>query len=363
MNLKREILIVPDKFKESLSGSEVADAIEVALENKKNHIVKLPLADGGDGSYDVLKGTLSEGYDVIAVDTFDPLMRPMKADMLLFSQNGVKTAFIEMAKCCGLVLLKNEEKNPEKTTTFGLGIMLRRAIELGSEKIIVGIGGSSTNDGGEGMLRALVSEKLVDGYDERHLKRIFERVKRDVKIDIKVACDVTNPLLGTNGATLVYATQKGADKEMIKRLEKRMEKYVRASQNYVEELGTIPGGGAAGGVGAAFYGFLGADLVPGWKLFSEITSLEEKISKADIVITGEGRLDMQSLSGKLVDGISFLCRKYKKKLYVVCGENMLSKDQIKDAGIFDVFSILEIEPNRNKAISNARQLIEKHFSL
>lgn len=330
------ILIVPDKFKGSMRADEVADAIESALRRillggRNLEIEKVPLADGGDGSLDVMERALAGRCSRVEIDTVDALMRPLKAPLLLF--NDGRSAFIEMAKVCGLAMLSPEERNPEKTTTYGLGLMIVAAVSAGCSEIVIGIGGSSTNDGGEGLLRAV---DKAGGCPAA----------------ITVACDVDNPLLGPDGATMVYGPQKGADAAMLERLERRMEQF--AAQAGLDT--TVPGGGAAGGVGAALYK-LGARLVPGWKIFSRMVGLEEKISRAESVITAEGRFDSQSLSGKLVDGVLTLCRKYRKKPVVVCGQNTLKREIWKKAGIGDVYSLRDVEKDIRRCIASGAEIL------
>ena len=330
----RNILLVPDKFKGSLTASGVADALEVAIRRhlvggREAQIVKLPMADGGDGSMEVVEAALNGACQRVAVDTFDALMRPIQAPELLFDEG--RGAFIEMANVCGLAMLAPEERNPEKTTTYGLGVLIAEAVKRGCEKIVVGIGGSSTNDGGEGLMRALE-----------------ERPTPARRPEIVVACDVDNPLLGPNGATMVYGPQKGADAAMLERLERRMERW--AAEAGLDTA--LPGGGAAGGVGAAF-AKLGARLVPGWQLFGEMACLEEKIDAADFVVTGEGRFDGQSLDGKLIWGILSLCKKYKKKPIVVCGQCTLPATVWKKAGIADVYALSEVEADTQRSIAEA----------
>ena len=334
----RNILIVPDKFKGSLSAEGVADALEGAVRRfmvggERARIEKCPMADGGDGSMEVVEAALGSRCERVGVDAFDALMRPLLAPMLLI--DGGKQAFIEMAKVCGLAMLASEERNPEVATTYGLGVLLAEAIDRGCEKILVGIGGSATNDGGEGLLKAL---------EERC------GVKPGVKIT--VACDVDNPLLGPEGATMVYGPQKGADAAMLERLERRMERF--AAEAGLDTA--LPGGGAAGGVGAALHK-LGAELVPGWKLFGEMADLEEKIARADFVVTGEGRFDAQSLDGKLATGILTLCKKYGKKPVVVCGRCALPPSVWRKAGIADVFALSEVEPDVRRSKAEAARLL------
>ena len=365
----RNILLIPDKFKGSLSAREVADSLESAIRRqtvggKQAQILKLPMADGGDGSMAVVEAALGAEAERVMVDTFDALMRPIQVPILLF--NGGRKAFLEMAQVCGLAMLAPEERNPEKTTTYGLGILLAAAAAHGCEEIIVGIGGSATNDGGEGLFRALDDaasipqrvrtfsmqaqalgiERTCRSTRPAHSRRVIEGVK------LVVACDVDNPLLGPRGATMVFGPQKGADAEMLERLERRMERF--AAEAGLDTM--LPGGGAAGGVGAALHK-LGARLVPGWELFGEMVGLEEKIAQADIVITGEGCFDSQSLDGKLISGVLSLCRKYKKKPVVVCGRCALPASVWKKAGIGDVYSLGEIEPDPDRSMKEAGALL------
>jgi len=347
----KNILIVPDKFKGSLSASGVADALEVAVRRHlvggaDARIVKLPMADGGDGSMEVVEAALGAACRRVMVDTFDALMRPLQAPILLFDDG--RGAFIEMAKVCGLAMLSPEERNPEKTTTYGLGFQLAEAIDRGCSKIVIGIGGSSTNDGGEGIYKAL--------WERTGVRRPGNPLPKGVKLT--VACDIDNPLLGPNGATMVYGPQKGADPAMLERLERRMERWA-------EEAGldtAMPGGGAAGGVGAAL-AKLGAKLVPGWQLFGEMAGLEAKIAEADHVITGEGRFDSQSLDGKLIWGVLSLCKQYKKKPLVVCGQCTLPPSVWKKAGIADVYTLTEVEPDTARCKSEAAALLSGRRTL
>lgn len=345
----RNILIVPDKFKGSLTAAEVADALETAVRRQfvggpQAQIVKLPMADGGDGSMEVVEAALQGRCRRMSVPTVDPLMRPIEAPILLFDND--RQAFIEMAKVCGLAMLAPEERNPEKTTSYGLGILMAAALDLGCRHITVGIGGSATNDGGEGMLRALGFERTCRSTRPAHLRSLFERAK------LTVASDVDNPLLGPSGATMVFGPQKGADAAMLERLEQRMEQF--AAEVGLDTL--LPGGGAAGGVGAALH-LLGARMVPGWQLFGEMAGLEEKIAAADFILTGEGRFDSQSLDGKLISGILTLCKSYKKKPIVVCGRCSLPASVWKKAGIGDVYALGEVESDPKRSMAEAAPLL------
>ena len=351
--VKRRILIAPDKFKGTATALQVADALEAAIlrncvqrEAEHLEIVKLPLADGGDGSLAILESTLSRrgaNPERIEVETFDALMRPCRAPILLCGD----TAFIEMAQVCGLAQVEMELRNPEKTTTFGLGVLIRKAVELGVRRIVLGIGGSATNDGGAGMLCREPGRDVTDG----DLSWVDEHIRG--KIEIQVACDVRNPLLGIDGATMVFGPQKGADAAMLERLERRMEAF--AARIGLDPL--LPGGGAAGGVGATLHARYGAQLIPGWQLFGRWVDLEAQIAAADAVITGEGRFDAQSLNGKLIDGIAQLCRQHRKPLTVVCGRSTVPWKVWRKAGITDIYTLQEIEPNPSRCYHGTRTLL------
>lgn len=311
------ILLVPDKFKGTFTAPQIAAKFEEAIRKSGNlseEIVSIPLADGGEGSLDVFLHNYPGASEVL-VDTKDPLMRDIVAPMAVAGD----TVFIELARCSGLMMIDFAERNPMKTTTYGLGLMLKAALEYSPRKIIVGVGGSATNDGGRGMIEAI-------GLENIHL---FD------DIEVQVACDARNPLLGPHGATYTYAPQKGADADMLPVLERRMEAWVATAREWLCQIGhedraadfdTVPGGGTAGGSGAALYAFLRAKPVHGFTFFSQMVALEEKIRAARLVITGEGCLDQSSLNGKLVGSLAEMCAAACRRLYVVCGRNALGGD-------------------------------------
>lgn len=310
------ILLVPDKFKGTFTAPQIAIKFEDAIRRSGNtteEIVSIPLADGGEGSLDVFLQNYP-GASEVWVDTKDPLMRDVVAPMAVAGD----TVFIELARCSGLMMIDIKERNPMRTTTYGLGLMLKAALDYSPRQIIVGVGGSATNDGGRGMIEAI-------GLENIHL---FD------DIEVKVACDARNPLLGPHGATYTYAPQKGADAQMLPILEKRMEEWVVTAREWLakcgingrDDLDTVPGGGTAGGTGAALYAFLRATPVHGFEFFSQMVSLEEKIRASRLVITGEGRLDASSLNGKLVGSLADMCADACRRLYVVCGQNTLGGD-------------------------------------
>jgi ribonuclease HII len=312
------ILLVPDKFKGTFAATEIAAKMEAEIRasgNTSEEIVSVPLADGGEGSLDVFLRHYP-GANEVLVDTKDPLMRDIVAPMAVAGD----TVFIELARCSGLMMIDVAERNPLKTTTYGLGLMLMAALDYSPRRIIVGVGGSATNDGGRGMIEAIGLENL----------------RRFSDIEVLVACDARNPLLGPNGATYTYAPQKGADAEILPVLERRMEEWVSTARDWLCSIGhddraadfdTVPGGGTAGGTGAALYAFLRATPLSGFTFFSQMVALEDKIRASRMVITGEGRLDASSLNGKLVGSLAEKCSGACRRLYVVCGQNTLGSDQ------------------------------------
>ena len=310
------ILLVPDKFKGTFTASEIAAKLEATIRacgNTSEEIVSIPMADGGEGSLEVFLHANPDAREVM-VYTKDSLMRDISAPMAVCGD----TVFIEMARCCGLMMLDRSERNPLKTTTYGLGLMLMAALDYQPRQIIVGLGGSATNDGGRGLVEAI-------GLENIHL---FDDIR------IRVACDVKNPLLGPLGATSVFAPQKGADAAMLPVLEQRMEGWCVTAREWLHGLGreerldfdTYPGCGAAGGTSAALYAFLNASLENGFSLFADMVSLESKIERSRMVITGEGCLDASSMNGKLVGSLAELCAEHCRRLYVVCGRNALGGD-------------------------------------
>lgn len=382
-----KIVIVADKFKGSLTSPEVASIIGEGLRKGSSlelEIKSIPIADGGDGFLDAISRTaVCEKHDAIV---FDPLGRRIKSGFLMSEGRAI----IEMAKASGLQLLSPKEYNPLKTTTYGLGELIKKAIDAGAREILIGIGGSATNDCGTGMLQALgynfldnKGKAVVSGPGEFMNGSLLESVctvddsmvdPSVHKIKIIVACDVSNPLLGPEGATYIYGPQKGASPRQLEVLEEGAKNFSSVterhlgfsssflcdSQSYIGfDMSDFPGAGAAGGVGFAFKAYLNAELLPGWNVVAEITHAEKAIEQADLVITGEGRLDAQSLSGKLVEGISHMAKQYKKPLWIFCGENTLNEEQEKKI-IFDkIFTISKEAKNLNDSISGAKWILGK----
>jgi glycerate kinase len=360
------ILIAPDKFKGSLNSFEVCDAIERGLTNAGDvfRIVKLPLADGGDGLLEVI-GHYTDARPRYA-QVRDPLSRTISACWLL-SADG-RMAFIEMAKASGLELLKPPEYDCSLSSTYGTGQLIGEAIRAGVGEVVVGIGGSATNDGGIGMAAGL-GVRFLDAAG-KELPACGASLGRIVHIDIAkmvlrpgvrchVASDVQNPLCGPEGASRVYAPQKGAGPEEVERLEAGMLNYSEVLKRDLGiDLAGRPGAGAAGGLGAGCIAFLGAEVVSGVDLVMEYSRVKEEVQKADLILTGEGKIDGQTLQGKLVAGIAALGRRYHKPVVALCGQLAVGVDDLRRLGVGAAFSIVNASVTPEEAIRNGSILLE-----
>jgi glycerate kinase len=322
-----KIVIAPDSYKESLSAMEVANAIEAGFREiyPNAEYVKMPVADGGEGTVDAM--VAATGGRKISVSVTGPTGKPVMAEWGLIDP---QTAVIEMAAASGLERISAVERNPLITTTYGTGEMIRAALDLGVKQFIIGIGGSATNDGGAGMLQAL-GYRLLDQHG-RDIPRGGAGLSDLATIDIssadprlqdcqfKVACDVTNPLTGPMGAAQVFGPQKGADAAMVALLDENLKHYARI---VTQELGTdvefVPDAGAAGGTGAALLAFMKAELHSGIDIVLAALGLELIIADADLVITGEGRLDSQTINGKVPVGVARLAKRHGKPVIAIAG--------------------------------------------
>ncbi len=355
-----KILIAPDKFKGSLSAQEVCIALSTGLKkaNSNLEIITRPMADGGDGSLEVLAHYID--LKTITVEVEDPLFRPMNAAYKLAGT----TAYIEMAAASGLALLKEKERNCMDTSSFGTGELIFDAIRKGATTIYLFIGGSATNDGGMGIASALgwcfyskSGALLVPiGENLTEVSRIEGEFLfyNPAKVKFKVICDVNNPFYGENGAAYVYAPQKGATVEEVKALDKGLQNLAQLlkSANYAD-IAEIPGAGAAGGVGGGAIAFLDAELVSGINTFLEITALEKEIKTCDLVITGEGKLDAQTEQGKVISGVCALAKKYNKPVVAVCGTT--DKGAAQKLGIQQVYTVLERVNSVEEAMIMAKE--------
>jgi len=357
-----QIVITPDSFKECLTATQVAEAISAGIKRviPEAGIISIPIADGGEGTVDAL--VKATGGTIIPVPTVDALNRPVQA---FYGISGnQKTAVIEMASASGLELLEPNERNPLITSTYGTGLLLKAAMEAGFTQIIIGIGGSATNDGGAGMAQAL-GFRLQDkngnpigpgGGSLGELRSIDRSSVHPLlqKTKITVACDVRNLLLGASGATLVYGPQKGATPEMLEILEKNMTHFAGILQHEFNiDISCIPGSGAAGGLGAGLMAFCKATMVSGFELISKQTHLEEHIRKATLVFTAEGKIDSQTASGKTVSGVAKLAKKYQVPVIALAGIITDDLTELYDQGVTSVFAIanepMSIEESKARA--------------
>lgn len=356
-----KIIICPDKFRDSMTASEVTEAIAFAV-NKvlpDAQIVKIPLADGGEGSIEAL---MSVHGEIVAVDSVDPLYRPIN---LIYGKKG-KTAVIDMSQVVGLKLLKENERNPEKTSTYGLGVVINHAIRNGAEKLLIAIGGSATNDCGIGMLSALgwifLDENDDDiepiGEELSRVRTIIPPAKK-LGVEIIVLSDVDNSLYGENGAAFVYAPQKGADREMCRRLDSGLRDFCKVVKREIGvDMSKIKGGGAAGGVGAALAAMLGGKIVRGAEYIADYCGLFKEIKDADLIITGEGKVDRSTLNGKLPFMIAEAAKKENKSLVICCGvvDGVTKEEFAAD----EILQLVSDQVSTDCAMDNAREfLIER----
>ncbi|MGF1760631.1 glycerate kinase [Photobacterium sagamiensis] len=358
-----KIVISPDSFKESLDALTVADSIEIGFKQvfPNADYVKLPMADGGEGTLQVLVDA-TQGQ-MMKTTVTGPLGEPVEA---LWGMSADKrTGFIEMAEASGIERVQAEDRNPLITTTYGTGELIIAALDHGVSQLIIGIGGSATNDGGIGMMQALgVSFKDVEGqeltYGGSALKCLdyIDVSGLDVRTRhcaIKVACDVTNPLIGPEGASKIFGPQKGATPEMVAQLDDALSHYADVMKSCLKrDVAMLPGAGAAGGLGAAFRAFLGADMRPGVDLVIEALKLEDVIQDASLVITGEGKLDGQSLYGKVPIGVAKVAKRYNKPVIAIAGSLSEDVNVVHSHGIDAIFSCLHQVGTLQEALSNAQ---------
>ena len=344
-----KVVIAIDSLKGSLSSMEAGMAIKdgiLAAKPDAEVIVK-PLADGGEGTTDALiEGMNGERIDLTVTG---PMHTPV--DAYYGYLKDTNTAVMEMASAAGITLVPDSEKNPLLATSYGVGEMINDAIQRGCRNFIIGIGGSVTNDGGIGMLKALGVRFLDEnGEDAGEGGQALAKVARiDVsgmnpllkECHIQVACDVNNPLCGENGSTYVYGPQKGVTEDMKKTLDEAMAHFARVTSETLEnDYMNTPGAGAAGGLGYAFLAYIGATLTPGIELILDAVGLEEELSGANVVVTGEGRLDFQTAMGKAPVGVARLAKKYNAKVIAFAGSVTKEATACNKEGIDAFFPIL-----------------------
>ena len=349
------ILIAPDSFKESLTAPQVAQAIAEGLQQvwPEATYTLLPLADGGEGTTDTLVAALGGRY--IEVPVHDPLMRPITARYGLV--NSDTTAIIEVAAATGLHLIKADERDPIRATSYGTGELIRDALDKEINYFIIGLGGSATTDGGVGMAQALgIKLYNIEGdelpYTQSSLLELHSVDVENMHPNlcgsiIEIACDVTNPLCGPNGAAHVYGPQKGATPEQVNLLDEALGRF------FSKELAELPGSGAAGGLGAGFLNFTPSSLRSGFELIAEVCNLESAIKQADLIITGEGKIDFQTDQGKVPSGVAKLARRYTKPVIAFCGTQDAELSPETQALFQDILAIDTLATDTQDAMQNA----------
>ncbi|KXS48431.1 glycerate kinase [Halanaerobium congolense] len=360
------ILVAPDSFKGSLTAMEAAKNIKKGINSydSKIDVELLPMADGGEGTVQSLVDATNG--EIIEKEVNGPLGNKVKAFYGLLGDQ--KTAVIEMAAASGLPLVPEGKKNPLKTTTYGTGELIASALDAGAQKIIIGIGGSATNDAGVGMAQALGAEILdaeeqqidfgggnLDKIEKINLDKLDSRLQ---DVEVVVACDVDNPLYGKDGAAYVYAPQKGADPEMVKILDQNLRHFNQiAIKELNKDINKIPGAGAAGGLGAGLVAFLDAELKAGVDIVLDIIDFESYLKDVDLVITGEGMLDGQSIYGKTPVGVSRSAAKKDIPVIAIAGTLGEGVEKILDYGINSYFSIIDRPAELKEIIEKSPELL------
>ncbi|GAB3499118.1 glycerate kinase [Spirosoma knui] len=355
------ILLAPDKFRGSLTAQSVAQAMAegVRLADINAEVTLVPLADGGEGTAEILTQATDGNWHITLVN--DPLGRPIEAGFGV-SADG-KTAFIEMALASGLQLLDPAERNPLLTSTYGTGQLIRHALTIGAEHIVLGIGGSATTDAGIGMAAALGWSFLDENGLElpptgASLSRICQIsppvLPAQRPYSVSVACDVTAPLFGPSGAAYVYGPQKGATPEMVDQLDAGLQQFAHViNEQFGADVATIPGSGAAGGLGAGALSFLNATLRPGVDVVLEAVHFDQRAAHADLILTGEGKLDQQTLQGKLLKGVTDRSVAAGVPIVALCGTLELTPEEISSLGLTAAFSVLNRPERLDEAVLTA----------
>ncbi|RDY25990.1 glycerate kinase [Romboutsia weinsteinii] len=373
-----KIVISIDSLKGSLTSIEAANAIKEGILNVDNRaeIIVMPLADGGEGTVEALVEGMNGEEQIISVT--GPIIKKVNATYGILKDTN--TAIIEMAQASGLPLVPKELRNPLNTTTYGVGEIIKEAINKGCRNFIVGIGGSATNDCGIGMLQALGYEfydkdnNLV-GLGGKVLNEIEKintenRLKELDECNFKIACDVNNPLYGKNGAAHIYGPQKGATDEIIEELDRGLIKFSEVVKRELgKDIANVEGAGAAGGLGFGFLGFLNSKLESGIKIILDEIKLEDVVKDADFVITGEGRLDNQTAMGKAPIGVAKLAKKHGAKVIAIAGCTTDDAVKCNEEGIDAYFSIvnssmtIEEAMNKETATKNMMSTTTQIFNL
>ncbi|MHB8061561.1 MAG: glycerate kinase family protein [Ruminiclostridium sp.] len=380
-----KIVVAPDSYKGNLTASEAANYIETGIKQADENIevVKIPVADGGEGTVDAL--VTATGGKIVKQKVHGPFMEDLDAFFGILGDE--QTAIIEIAACCGIMLVQKDKLNPLLTTTYGVGELILAAKSHGCKKIIIGIGGSATNDGGMGMAQAL-GYRFYDKNNDlvgQGGKYVGEVTRIDASnyckeldnIEFVTACDVNNPLCGLNGASYIYGPQKGATPEMIELLDKGLGNLADViKKDLKKEITDIPGSGAAGGLGGGLLAFLNnAKLCSGIDMVIDSCNFEEAVKDCDLLITGEGRTDRQTASGKVAVGLAMVAKKYNVPVLCLSGSLIEGYQEIYKHGVDAAFSniiapitleeALQMSPQllTQAAFSQARLLMKIHSNI
>ncbi|QCI85533.1 glycerate kinase [Vagococcus zengguangii] len=364
----KTFVLAPDSFKESMTAKEVCVSMEAGLKQQfpDAKFVHVPMADGGEGTMQSLVDA-TDGR-VVELDVKDPLGRTVTAQYGILGDG--RTGVVEMASASGIHLVSPEERNPLLTSTYGTGQLIKACLDEGVSKIIVGIGGSATNDGGSGMARALGARFLAkDGHEVPQgggylsevatidVSELDPRLKETV---LMVACDVTNPLCGADGASAVFGPQKGATPEMVQQLDASLAHYAELIKTQLGvDVKDVPGAGAAGGLGAGLLAFTNSTLKRGIEIVIQFTGLEEYIKKADYVFTGEGGMDFQTKFGKTPYGVAKVSQKHGKKVIGLAGNIGQGIEELYDEGFTSIFGIVPGIVGLEQALKEGPKNVER----
>jgi len=363
-----KIIICPDSFKGSLSASDAAAAIDAgvasAFSDAKRELI--PLADGGEGTVDAL--TSVSGGQIINLEVAGPLGEPVQAYYGVMGDG--KTAVIEMAAASGLDLVPSAKRDPRFTTTYGTGQLILDAYNRGYRSLIIGIGGSATNDAGTGALSAL-GVRFLDAHGQvlppggaalAHLSKIdTSAMKIDPStLNIRVACDVTNPLVGPEGASVVYGPQKGASSEIVRELDDALRNFASIVERDLGiTIANTPGAGAAGGLGAGLMAFLDAHLESGIDIVLDVTRFDDRINDAHLILTGEGRVDRQTAFGKVISGVLKRAKRAGVPVVVIAGGVGEGSELLYPLGATGIFSIAPGPITLEESINSTRELLSR----
>lgn len=368
--MKKDFVIVlaPDSFKESMSAKEACIAMERGIKKVNQDIkcVHVPMADGGEGTMQSLVDATNG--NIYSLEVVGPLGNKVQAEYGILGDREV--GILEMASASGIHLVSLDKRNPLITTTYGTGELIKACLDKGVKKLLIGIGGSATNDGGAGVIQAL-GGKLLDkdgnelGFGGGELGKLhnidltnFDPRLKDVVVE--VACDVNNPLCGEKGASNVFGPQKGATPDMVSLLDNNLKHYANIIKEQIGmDVLEVPGAGAAGGLGAGLMAFLNGTLKKGIEIVIEYSGLEEKVKEADMVWTGEGSIDFQTQYGKTPLGVATIAKKYDKPVIAFAGRVGDNIDVLYEKGIDSIFGIMKGVTSIEEALEKGKENIEK----